>query len=368
MKVIKMGNILQINVNDTIDVEDTIPVGTYSISFAKTMGFFLEEHPPLEINEHIYGEHVKKAEKVIRSFERFERNLGVILSGPKGIGKSIFARQVCAFALEHGYPVIIVNQFIPGIADFIASIDQQCVFLFDEFEKTFAKHEGDRATPQEQLLPLFDGVEGGKRLFIVTCNETRQLNEYLVNRPGRFHYHFRFDYPSKEEVTEYMTDHLEKQYHDVIPEIVKFTMKANINYDCLRAIAFEINSGESFKEAMKDLNIMDTEKVEYNCVLHYTNGERLYSRRTEVDMFDENTSSRIYLYPNKNDCWIGFVDFFPQDCDFIIATGEYVLDAENFKIEYDEDDDGEDAKRFKQYTPQKIVIRRVGVTKNHYVV
>lgn len=368
MKVIKIGDILQINSGDDIDIQDSIPVGTYSIAFAKNRGFFLVEHQPLEIKERIYGQHTKKAEKVLRSFEKFDRNLGVILSGPKGIGKSIFARQVCILSNVRGYPVIIVDQYISGIADFIASIDQECVFLFDEFEKTFAKHEDDRTSPQEQLLPLFDGVEGGKRLFIVTCNETGQLNSYLVNRPGRFHYHFRFDYPDKEEVKEYMQDHLDEKYYDQIDPIIRFTQKANINYDCLRAIAFEINNGETFSDAMKDLNIMDTDKVYYIATLTFTNGKRLYDFNVDVDMFNPEDSITCYFRESKGNTWFVTADLTPELLDFNVATGLFTADVKDIKLDFDEDDTYGSRLNYKEYTPQSITLRRVGVKKQHFEV
>ena len=44
------------------------------------------------VKEKVYGIHPKKADKVFKAFTKFERNLGVILSGDKGIGKSLFAR------------------------------------------------------------------------------------------------------------------------------------------------------------------------------------------------------------------------------------------------------------------------------------
>lgn len=124
----------------------------------------------------------EKAEKVLRSFKVFQRNLGVILSGDKGIGKSLFARLLSAKAVEAGYPVIIVDQAFPGIASYIESIEQEVVFLFDEFDKTFgSNHDSD---PQSTFLSLFDGTSQGKKLFIITCNSLHGLNDYMVNRPA----------------------------------------------------------------------------------------------------------------------------------------------------------------------------------------
>jgi len=159
----------------------------------------------MEIKESkIYGIHTEKVKKVLKTFTSFERNLGVILSGDKGIGKSLFAKLVCIEAIGKGYPVIVVDRYIPGIDSYLNSIEQEVVVLFDEFDKTFCNNDNNGISPQTLMLSLFDGISVGKKLFLITCNEIRKLNDYLINRPGRFHYHFRFDYPSYEEIQEYL--------------------------------------------------------------------------------------------------------------------------------------------------------------------
>lgn len=187
--------------DNIITTYDELPVQTYSIGYNQQDGCFLLKHPNIVVNEKTYGLHKRKADKVINSFKNFNRSLGVILSGDKGIGKSLFAKLICQKAIALNYPVILVDACVPGIARFIESIDQECVVMFDEFDKTF------RNTPdnddQAALLSLFDGMAGGKKLYIVTCNELHGLNEYIVNRPGRFHYHFRFEYPSEDDIREY---------------------------------------------------------------------------------------------------------------------------------------------------------------------
>ena len=194
MKAISIGKRYEIY-DDSLKAYDKLPAKTYTVRFAKMSGFFLEVRSDLAVKEKVYGIHPEKADKVFQAFMKFERNLGIILSGDKGIGKSLFARILAAKAVEYGYPVIIVDQFIPGIASYIESIEQEAIFLFDEFDKTFGSirpgdNEGD---PQSGLLSLFDGTSQGKKLFIITCNSLSKLNDYLVNRPGRFHYHFRFE-------------------------------------------------------------------------------------------------------------------------------------------------------------------------------
>lgn len=43
--------------------------------------------------------------------------------------------------MEMGIPLIVVDKFIPGIASYIESIDQEVMVLFDEFDKTFGEVE-----------------------------------------------------------------------------------------------------------------------------------------------------------------------------------------------------------------------------------
>ena len=185
MNVVHSGDQFQIY-GDALKTYEKLPLGTYEINFHKMMGFFLTAHSELVVNEEkIYGSSPMKVEKVLRGFQSVDRNFGVILSGRKGIGKSLFARQLAIRAKDYNLPLIIVPTYYPGIADFISSIEQEVIVLFDEFEKTFANQE--HSNPQEEMLPLFDGIDSGKKLFIITCNELHKLNSYLLNRPGRVH-------------------------------------------------------------------------------------------------------------------------------------------------------------------------------------
>lgn len=254
---------------DTYDLYDSgvrthnsLPPKTYTVEYEERRGFFLAEHSPIEVLEKAYGVQEKKIEKVMRAFEAFSRSLGIILSGDKGIGKTMFAKKLCIKASEMGLPVILIDKSYPDLSRFIESIDQECVILFDEFEKIFQSSTYDEdedydcdgvCDDQKQLLSLFDGTAGGKKLFIITCNDLSKVNDCLLNRPGRFHYHFRFEYPSQNEIEEYMKDNLKAQYHSVISKVVTFAKRARLNYDCLRAIAFELNNGLDLNEALEDL-------------------------------------------------------------------------------------------------------------------
>ena len=194
MNIVQSGTMFMIY-DDSVKTYEKLPVGAYEVGCSKMTGFFLKTRHDFKVTEKVYGNHSIKVDKVLKSFQAADRNFGLILSGAKGIGKSMFMRVLAERAAALGYPVIVVNGYIPGIDSFLGSIEQEVIVLFDEFEKTF-RQDDDHHEPQEEMLSLFDGTDGGKKLFIITCNEVRKLNTYLLNRPGRFHYHFEILPPS----------------------------------------------------------------------------------------------------------------------------------------------------------------------------
>lgn len=308
MRIIKVGNTFR-TYDDSLETFDKLPAQNYVVRFQKNSGFFLEKYADIEIKEKTYGVHMSKVEKVLKAFPKAEKNLGVILSGNKGIGKSLFAKTLAVEATKVGLPVIIVDTYIPGIASFIEEIEQEVMVLFDEFDKTFGsiKAADGMADPQTEMLTLFDGLSQGKKMFVITCNDLNSLNSYLVNRPGRFHYHFRFEYPSDVEITEYLEDKLDKQYYSEIEKVISFAHKVDLNYDCLRAIAFELNFGEPFEIAIKDLNIINLNSIIYEVTLHLEDGSEasLYWQEKIIWIFFSGTSSylvKIFTWKCNRDC------------------------------------------------------------------
>ena len=90
MRAISTGSTYKI-FDDTLRTYEKLPVQTYVVRFDRQTGFYLEKYVDISIpEEKIYGVHIAKIEKVLASFDRFNRSLGVILSGDKGIGKSLF--------------------------------------------------------------------------------------------------------------------------------------------------------------------------------------------------------------------------------------------------------------------------------------
>ena len=370
MKALQTGSQFKIY-DDSLWVHDQLPVATYSVAYTQQEGCFLLKRPNICVSEKAYGVHTEKLEKVLNSFQSFSRSLGVILSGDKGIGKSMFAKMVCASAIQIGRPVIIVSECVRGLAQFLESIEQECVVLFDEFDKIFRSNK--QTDDQAALLSLFDGTAGGKKLFIVTCNELSGLNSYIVNRPGRFHYHFRFDYPEPEAIRDYLRDNLSKEYHKEIEKVVDFSRKVSLNYDCLRAIAFELNSGSSFASAIIDLNIMTTDTEEYVVYLYLDNGVRLHQFRYKTNLYDIGEgASGISMYNDAGN-YVLTAYFNKRKIVYDISRKSTVVPAEGISLDYsdnDDDDDDDKAKnqKVRNAKPLYMSFTKKSMPTYHYVV
>jgi len=364
MKAINTGNRYEIY-DDTLKTFDRLPANTYIVRFSKNSGFYLELYGNFEINEKMYGVHKSKVDKVAKAFDLFERNLGVILSGDKGIGKSLCAKMLAVEMVRRGVPVIVVDRFIPGINSYLESIEQEVMVLFDEFDKTFGdiKTAENETEAQAGMLGLFDGLSNGKKLFVITCNNLRNLSDYLINRPGRFHYHFRFDYPNAEEVTEYLEDKVLQQYKSEINKVVMFSNKINLNYDCLRAIAFELNTGIGFEDAIQDLNILNLNTQKYKLYLYFDDGT-IAETKENMDLFD----GRQYNVEFDVDGKFLYVAFNSEDCVFDYKNGNCIIDSENLHLDYDEKyNSAEEVKELKALKVKRLVIRKVAEKSLHYI-
>lgn len=333
MNIVNSGSRFQVYGEDVHTYRE-LPVASYNVTFSKMTGFYLTERNDLQVTEQkIYGSSEYKVGKVMQSYKLAQRNFGVLLSGQKGIGKSLFVRLLARQAINDGIPVIVVSKAIPGIEDFLASIDQDCVVVFDEFEKTFAKV--DDWNPQDDLLSLFDGTDGGHKLFVVTCNDANRISEYMLNRPGRFHYHFTLGAPNDDEIREYLRDTVDPKYADVIEDIVRLSITVDLPYDYLRAIAFELNQGYDIKEVMSDLNITKTNNMRYDVSVVTQSGTVYEAWGERINLADHGRGYYISVYNNK--VRRGFTTYIYPECAKLV-DGRLVIADRLDKPYFDESD------------------------------
>lgn len=238
-----------------VTTHEALPAQTYTVQFSPMTGWSLEQVDDLDAGaEKVYGNHRSVVDRITRTYGELSRSLGVLFSGDKGMGKSLTIRML-AEKVKHelGLPVVLVNRDYEGIEAFLDTLGE-CFIVFDEFDKIFESDDG-YDNSQSKFLGLFDGSSAQKRLYAVIVNRTHLTNQFLLNRPGRFHYHIRFDYPTSGEVEQYVRDNLPTVSDEDMEAIHRFCVRTPINYDHLRAIVFEMRHGDTFEDIIPFLNI-----------------------------------------------------------------------------------------------------------------
>lgn len=262
---IKSGNTVRVRDNDAMRAYDNLPAETYVVKFDDRGGeFFLEQIENFELPKKIYGKNTNYAQRILNTFGQRPNSTGVLLSGIKGAGKTLLAKQTSTLARQSGIPTIVINKDWHGdeFNSFIQSISTPAIVLFDEFEKIYGYHE------QRKILTLFDGVFPSRKLFLVTTNTDHDISEFMQNRPGRIYYNFRFDTLEQDFIAEYLEDRLDDKSQ--IPAILKYTQVFSFfNFDMLSAAVEEMNRyGETLTKVLEVLNIKpenrsaDTFKIE----------------------------------------------------------------------------------------------------------
>lgn len=193
-----------------------------------------------------------------------KHNLGVLLNGAKGTGKTVTAKMLCN---KLGLPVLIVDKPLQGLSNFLAGINHDCVFLFDEFEKNFRLTDDDgEDRAGESLLSIMDGVYNGENchIFIMTTNELR-VNDNLLSRPSRIRYLKSFgDVIDRKILEEYVDDNLKyPQYRD---EIMDFFDTLTIGtIDILQSLVDEVNLHNCGVSEFKDFFNVKEAHYSYSC-------------------------------------------------------------------------------------------------------
>lgn len=250
---------------------ETIPLGVWLLMFDDVKKeYYLERQADFKFPEKIYGDEEETALRPVKTFKRKDSNIGVLLTGTKGNGKTLTAKLICKYAEQ---PTILITQPFLGenFQNFLSNIRQEVSIYVDEFEKVYKKDEGH----QEEFLHILEGVFQGKKLFIFTSN-SEELNDFLKNRPGRIRYFKRYDGLSKEVIEEVIDDLLEDKSKK--QEIIEITwLLGSTSMDVLINLIDEMNAyGESAKVAINRLNVQ-IEHTEFD-VLMFLNGKRHVSK------------------------------------------------------------------------------------------
>ena len=277
---IKNGSVFR-KVEGSVANVESIPVGIYNVNFNPMSGWSLEQTgEKFTFNYKVYGLQSNFIDYVLKTFENTKGNLGILLNGVKGTGKSVVAKIL---ANKFNLPIIIVKSFgdnNDALIEYLSSFNFDCVFFMDEFEKNWDEKDSS-------ILSIMDGVytSNYRRIFLLTTNETR-INDNLLSRPSRLRYIKEFGNIEQDIVREYLNDNLKNP--ECIDCIIDFIDTLQIStIDILKSIVEDINihGFEKFIENKNIFNIKTATYYYYTYTVEFDNIEEVKDHNYNIDTF-----------------------------------------------------------------------------------
>jgi hypothetical protein len=317
---------------------DKLEPGNYVVKFNDMASrFYLDRTNAFDTPEKMYDDPDKMALRYLTTFNKHGKNLGVLLRGAKGSGKTLLAKRVCMLS---NLPVLLVNESYVGTSfnEFIANFNQPLVMFFDEFEKVYPNsYNSEDESPQVKLLTLLDGTVKSQILFLFTVNNEHKLHDAFMNRPSRIHYSKGYTGLSDEVISGVIADKLENLSE--LESLFDIAKMLNFNLDTLISVIREMNDFNiGVKEAVAYMNIR-IEEAEYRVVVQITLPDQTtvwYSRiREELDL-----TGPFYISVNYDDHMNGgmrYHEYAAKRKEVATSSGEerYLELYESFDISSD---------------------------------
>jgi len=241
---------------------DVLPPRVYTVKYEKNQGFYYLDivGENLHVPEKIYGTVHARTEKCINTYKDRSTSTGILLTGDKGTGKSLLTAMLANAAIaELKLPVLVIKEAYEGekFMSFIESVGE-CCLLFDEFGKMYSKSSHSERPKQDVLLTMMDGIDKTKRFIIMTENSEFEISEFMLGRPSRIYYHFRYTKLDELSIQEYCDDYnLSRQFTADVIALSRHM--SSFSFDVLQTIVEEHQRfGTPVSECVVDLNINST--------------------------------------------------------------------------------------------------------------
>lgn len=210
----------------------------------------------------LYGLESDLIKRVLKTYNATDHgNLGILLNGLKGTGKTVTSKQI---ANQLNQPIIIVGENKPQFPPFLNSIPQNITIFIDEYEKTFGN--------ASNMLTIMDGASNSdyRRVFLLTTNELR-VESNMIQRPGRVRYLKTFDHLKPAIIKEIIDDILiHKQFTN---DCVQFISSLEtITVDIVKAVLNEVNIHEESPTAFEGIFNVKKLKGKYNVSIREEDG------------------------------------------------------------------------------------------------
>lgn len=247
--------------------QQTLPTGIYRLEYNEAFGFFHLDHvqDKFSFPYKIYGVEREFIQRVKKSWDNTTGNMGVLLNGLKGTGKTVTAELICN---ELDLPVILVQKHYGGLVTFLNSIQQDVIVFIDEYEKVYNKYDNS-------LLSVMDGAfrTDSRKMFLLTTNELN-IEKNMLQRPSRIRYIKSYTDLTLDIIMEVVDDklvhtHLREQTIKMISELPIITM------DLVKAVVEEVNIHHEDPALFKDIfNVSGDQSDIYNVFILNEDGSR----------------------------------------------------------------------------------------------
>ncbi len=212
-----------------------LPNAVYRVDQDKQSGalFLARVQDAFPLPSKIYGMDKQLIEQVVTAFNSgiLLKNVGILLSGVKGTGKTVTAKQLCN---QLNLPVIVVDTAHAALSRLLNDIQQEVLVFVDEYEKTYARDES-------ALLSVMDGAmdNGFRRVFVLTTNGLF-VSSNLLERPGRIRYVKNYVDLDLNTINDVVDDLL--KHKNLRAETVEFISRlSTITIDIVKAVIDEVN-------------------------------------------------------------------------------------------------------------------------------
>lgn len=263
-------------INEAANQIDKLPVAVYEFNSAPLRGPYLTRIQDKFVFPYkVYGIESKFIKQVENTWNNTGSNMGIILNGVKGTGKTVTAELICN---KINLPVIIVRGLDDSFIGFINEIQQDIIIFIDEYEKIYGENNS--------LLSLMDGVFNTKhrKLFLLTSNDL-YVDRNLIQRPGRIRYIKQFADLTVDVITEIVDDCL--LYKEHRQETIDFISKLSI-------ITVDI-----VKTIVEEVNIHNQTPVEFTDILNiHKDKDKLYNVYEMIDNEKVEIELCTTLYPD----------------------------------------------------------------------
>jgi hypothetical protein len=289
------GNPSNLSKIDGGSIFNEIPNGIWE-PYSTIMGTFLAKRDSkFEFSHKIYGIEHDFIKHVIITYEKSEKNVGILMNGTKGAGKTVTAKTLANMS---GLPIILVNSNNIDILSYFDDVKQPLCFFFDEFEKII-NHNDDKVVAP--LLSFVDGTSSStKHLMLFTSNESK-ISSYFLDRPGRIRYIKQYGSLNGEVIKEIVDDMLvHTEYRqDIIDWVVYFKY---LTIDMLISIIKEVNIHNVSPKVFANFFNVNNEKPSFELTAHITH--MVTGKKWEIDIsrtFSDTTTDQLFEEFNDHD-------------------------------------------------------------------